>query len=222
MALLDTEEELPFAPGLSPFHIKGIAYRGHLEYVAKHVPGGAEAVNAVFRNKALRFFYEQPFLAATWYDALPMVPLWYACAAVLKRPRVEFLRARTRHQAEQDIHGVYRIILKIASAEQVALRIPRVVGKYFDFGTTSAHVVAPGTVRLEQKSVPAFLAPWLGIVGDTYVQVALEIAGAQRIHTRRDPIAERASRGASLVDLRGEVSYAVPERTSVAPGSDPD
>jgi hypothetical protein len=208
MPLPDGDEDLPFAPGRSPFHIKGIVYRGHLEYVAEHIPGGAAAVNAVFRNSALRFFYEQPFLAASWYDALPIVPLWYACAEVLKRPRTEFLRARTRHQAEQDIHGVYRIILKMASAETVALRIPRAVGKYFDFGTTDAKVLERGVIRIEQKGVPTFLAPWLGIVGEMFVHVALEIAGARKIQMRRaPPVSDGSAHGAPLVALTGEVLF---------------
>jgi hypothetical protein len=202
------DEDLPFAPGASPFHIKGIAYRGHLDYATKHIPGGPAAINRLFRNSALRFFFEQPFLAASWYAALPIVPLWYACADVLARPRLEFLRARTRHQAEQDIHGVYRIILKLASAETVAQRIPRVVGKYFDFGSTDATLVEPGLVRYVQTGVPAFLAPWFGIVGETFVQVALEVAGAKKSQVRRaPPTPAGTAHGVALVTLSVDVGF---------------
>jgi hypothetical protein len=214
MPLGSGDEDLPFAPGMSPFHIKGIAYRGHIEYVEKHIPGGAAAVNRVFRNSALRFFFEQPFLAASWYDVLPIVPLWYACADVLGRPRLEFLRTRTRHQAEQDIHGVYRMILKLASPQSVAERIQRVVGKYFDFGTTDAKLIEPGLVRYVQKGVPAFLAPWFGIVGETFVQVALEIAGTNKCQVRRAPPATTGTaHGVPLVSLSVDVALGggVPE-----------
>ena len=42
-------EDLPFAPGSSPFHLKGIGYRGHVEYENAFIPGGASAVNAACR-----------------------------------------------------------------------------------------------------------------------------------------------------------------------------
>jgi hypothetical protein len=208
MPLPTGDEDLPFVPGRSPFHIKGIAYRGHFDYAAKHIPGGAAAVNRVFRSSALRFFFEQQFLAASWYDALPIVPLWYACAEVLGRSRVDFLRTRTRHQAEQDIHGVYRMILRLASAEMVAQRIPRVVGKYFDFGSTDASLVQPGLARYVQSGVPAYLAPWFGIVGETFLQVALEIAGAKKTQVRRaPPAAAGAAHGVALVTIAAEVAF---------------
>jgi hypothetical protein len=180
-------ENLPFAPGTSPFHIKGIAYRGHVDYANKYIPGGSAAVNATFRDPALVAFFEQPFLAASWYDALPILPVWYACAQVLKESPIEFLKKRTRHQAKDDINGVYRLILKLASPETVALRMPRAVGKYFDFGTTDARLVRPGVVRMEQTGLPLLMAPWFGIVGEAFLSVALEIAGAKRILVRRLP-----------------------------------
>ncbi len=182
-------ENLPFAPGTSPFRLKGIAYRGHIEYANKFVPGGTAAVNAAFRNPLLAPFFEQQFLAASWYDALPILPVWHVCARLANQPAIDFLKRRTRHQAEGDINGVYKLILKLASAETVALRIPRVVGKYFDFGSTNAEVVRPGMVRLTQTGIPTLMSQWFAIVGDTFLQVALEIAGAKGISVRRKPIA---------------------------------
>jgi hypothetical protein len=182
-------ENLPFAPGTSPFHIKGIAYRGHVDYAEKHIPGGASAVALAFRNPLLTAFFSQQFLAASWYDALPLLPAWATCARLLNQPALDFLRVRARHQANADIHGVYRLILKIASAEAVALRVPRAVGQYFDFGTTEAHVVRPGVVRFQQTGLPKMMAPWFSVVGETFLTVALEIAGATNILVRRRPFA---------------------------------
>ena len=31
---------MPWNPGDGPFHIKGVAYRGHMVYVQEYVPGG--------------------------------------------------------------------------------------------------------------------------------------------------------------------------------------
>lgn len=208
---LNDYEDLPFAPGLSPFRIKGIAYRGHVEYASRHIPGGVAAVNETFGNKALKYFFEQQFLAATWYDVLPMVPLWHACARVLKQPAVEFLRVRTRHQAEGDLRGVYRWILKVASPETVALRMPRAVGQYLDFGTTEATVRRPGVVHVRRTGIPLFLAPWFGIVAETFLTVALEIAGASKVQLRQRPVQTlEEGHGLRLSTLEGDVLFDTP------------
>jgi hypothetical protein len=209
---LQDYEDLPFSPGASPFHVKGIAYRGHIDYAEKNVPGGSRAVNAAFRNPELRAFFDQPFLAASWYDALPMVAVWHATARVLQQPSIEFLKVRTRHQALQDINGVYRLILNIASAETVALRIPRAVGKYFDFGTTDARVIAPGVVRMEQTQLPLLLAPWFTVVADTFVRVALELAGAASVQFRRQPHVETGKvHGIPVATFTADVQFGAPQ-----------
>ena len=208
-ATWNEHENLPFAPGQSPFHIKGVAYRGHVEYANQFIPGGTAAVNETFRDRRLADFFEQPFLAASWYDALPILPLWYACAQVTNEPAIDFLKTRTRHQAKQDIHGVYRLILKLASAETVALRIPRAVGKYFDFGATEASVVRPGIVRMRQTGIPLIMAPWFAIVGETFVNVALEIAGATGVKVRRKPVEPSGeAHGTPVVIMEADVQFA--------------
>jgi hypothetical protein len=181
-------EDLAFAPGASPFRLKGIVYRAHSAYANELIPGGETAVNAAFKSPLLRAFMEQRFMASSWYDAMPIVPVWHACARVLGQNPAEFLRARTRHQAHQDIHGVYRLILKVASAEAVAVRLPRVMLQYFDFGKTTSRVVRPGVIHFEHSGIPQPMVPWFGIVGETYVSVALEIAGAKAFQVRRRPI----------------------------------
>jgi hypothetical protein len=180
-------ESLPFEAGTSPFHIKGVAYLGHTAYADGFIPGGAQAVADAFHDPALRAFFRQPFLAASWYDALPIVPVWHVCARLLGLNDHDFLRVRTQHQAERDIGGVYRFLLKLASAEAVALRVPWVVQRYFDFGTTEASVVAPGLVRAVVSGVPAILVPWLRVVSETYLRVALELAGAKTVQILRLP-----------------------------------
>ncbi len=207
-AIWAEHERLPFAAGTSPFHLKGIAYRGHVEYANQFIPGGARAVNAAFKDRALSTFFEQPFLAASWYDALPIVPVWYVCARLAGQLPNDFLKARTRHQANQDIHGAYRLILNLASAEEVALRVPRVVGKYLDFGATDARVVRRNAVRLEQTGIPQYMATWFTIVGDTFLHVALEIAGAKQVRVRRWPVEPCGeAHGVALVKIAADVEF---------------
>jgi hypothetical protein len=206
-------EDLPFAPGASPFRLKGIVYRGHAEYAAEHIPGGETAVNAAFKDARLRTFMQQRFLASSWYDALPIVPVWHASARVLQQPAVDFLRVRTRHQALQDIHGVYRLALKVASPEQVAMRLPRIVLQYFDFGKAQSRVVRPGVVHFENSGVPALMAPWFAVVAETYVGVALELSGAKTFAIRRRPTQPAGEmHGIAMATLAVEVDL-TPDRT---------
>ena len=67
----------------------------------------------------------------------------------------------------------------------MAVRVPRVFQQYFDFGTTQASVASRGLVRVVTSGVPAFIVPWLRIVGETYLQVALELAGVKFAQFRR-------------------------------------
>jgi hypothetical protein len=184
----DEVEAPPMTAGSSPFHIKGVAYIGHTEYADAFIPGGSAAVVTSFRDAALRDFFGQRFLAASWYDALPMVPVWHACARILGQAPTDFLRIRARHQATRDIHTVYRFILKLVSAQAVALRVPHLVQRYFDFGTVESVVVRPGLVRASLQGVPTYLSQWLRTVSETYLEVALELAGVKFAQLRRLPV----------------------------------
>jgi hypothetical protein len=198
-------EALPFVPGASPFRIKGVVYRAHVEYAREFIPGGERGVIDAFRTAGLRAFYEQQFLASTWYDILPIIPVWTVCARLTGQTMTEFLKARTRHQALQDINGVYRLLLKIASAEMVALRMPRVTGQYFDFGTTTANVLRPGVVRIERQGIPALIVPWFTIVGETYLAVALELAGGKSQIRRHPTVQTGEAHGVPLCTMGCDV-----------------
>jgi hypothetical protein len=104
-----------FAPGASPFHTKGLAYRGHLEFVAEHVPGGVAAQNAAFGDEALRAFFKQPFVAGGWYDVFPLAEAGLVCARLRGEPLHALLQTRARHQVQRDLRGVYGFLARFAS-----------------------------------------------------------------------------------------------------------
>ncbi len=206
MASPSVSESLPFPAGTSPFHIKGVSYLGHLDYVAEHVPGGQAAVLAAIRDPVLRAFFEQRFLSASWYDVLPMVPVWHLCAKLRGQTSVDFLRERTRHQLQRDVHSVYRFLLKLVSAEAVATRAPRVMQQYLDFGKTEAKVVEPGVVRVVASGLPVLLAPWLRVVTETFLVGALELSGAPPAQLRPLPnVPDGEAHGTPLTTMGFEV-----------------
>jgi hypothetical protein len=55
-----------------------------------------------------------------------------------------------RHQATLDIQGVYRMLLKLTSPKLVAVRLPKMMSKYFDFGTTRRDLTPQSIVVRQQ------------------------------------------------------------------------
>ena len=151
---LPAYEVLPFAPGEGPFRVKGIAYRGHCEYVERFLAGGLGAQQAAIVDERLRGFLGQTFLASSWYDVYPLVAAGSACARVAGRTLPDFLRARARFQAEQDLQGVYRAALTVASPALLAEKLPPMFQRYFDFGHAVVHEIAPNAREAHVEIIP--------------------------------------------------------------------
>ena len=180
--------ELPFAPGDSPFRVKGNAYKGHLKYVEDRIEGGFETHQAALRNlhptlgPKLEEFFAQTFLASAWYDVFPLATAGVACGKHLGMPFLDFVHARTVAQAEGDIVGVHKFLLKFVSAKTVAARVPALVSQYFDFIKVAAEVPNKQLVMGTAGGVPKPLAGWYGTVIEGYLQKVLEISGV--VHPR--------------------------------------
>src|SRR5689334_1319591 len=99
----------------SPFHVKGIAYRGAFDLYARMVPGGIAAMIDNADNDALRVFMMQPFLSSTWYDVMPFPAIDGIAARLCAQPLTRFVRDTSRLQAREELGGVYRRLLKLVS-----------------------------------------------------------------------------------------------------------
>lgn len=208
VSVIPEYERLPFAPGSSPFRVKGVAYRGHGEYVDKYVAGGLAAQLAAVVDPKLREFLSQTFLAASWYDVFPLVAAGYVCGRITGRTLPDFLRVRARYQAEQDMHGVYRMAMTVASPELMAEKVPKMMQQYFDFGSTSVTTTAPQTREVVVDGVPAPLAPWLGPIFETFVLTALEYNGTTRPRAKQLPFRSTGvAHGVDVGALRLAVSW---------------
>ncbi len=214
-------EDLPFPAGTSPFRIKGTAYIGHLDYAETQIPGGQAAIVAELRDPKLRDFFRQQFLASSWYDILPMLPLGAATARLVGMPLDDFLRYRTRLQAERDVRGVYKMLLQFVSVEALALRIPRIASTYYDFGTADSSVVAPGHVESRRTGVPEFILPWHNPVTETFMERVISLGGGKSPSVKvtgveRDGTAHGVRLAAVTFTCRWRV------RGEAAPDSSPD
>jgi hypothetical protein len=172
-----TTESL-FFPGQSPFRVKGQAYRGTVERVRERLAAEGKTFRDVLDVETALFF-EQPFLAATFYDVLPIVPLVRLGARLEGLTMSAFVDRISRDQALTDISGVYRLLLRVASPEMVAKRLPRLTAQYFNFGIVEDEgLVAPGKVRMVRRGLPEEIIDWYTTAACSYVSQVLAETGA--------------------------------------------
>ncbi len=168
--------ELP-PPGSSPFRCKGLVYLGAKEFYAKKIPdpeGGAQWI----ADGHLRAFWNQHFLASTWVDALPIVALSRAAARVSNVPHNALVRDNARFVAERDIQGVYRLLLRVASAGMVAARLPKAFLQYFNFGKIGEQTSESKSSEVVLSEIPEPLAGWLCVCFEGFIPTALTMSGA--------------------------------------------
>ena len=209
LMLVPEYERFPQPPGANPYRIKGTAYRGHMAYVSEHMNGGEQAMFDAIVSPALLAFFKQTFLAASYYDLYPLVAAGHICARLTETSFEGFLRIRTRYQAERDLNGVYKMLLKVTSPESLALRLPRLVGQYLDFGSAEGHLVAPGHVVGAQSGTPRSMARWFQQVHEQYIDFLMPLAGARNVRYRAHPQlrTDETRAGVELVTLRSDVTW---------------
>lgn len=209
------ERELfPFPIGRSPFRIKGTGYLLHLKYVEEHLPGGRAAMAAAIRDPELRAFFDQTFFAGHWVDLYPLVAVGHTCARLSGMSFERFIRVRSRHQSEGDLTLFRKLILRLASPELLASRIPVLTASYFDFATAEVLDKKPAAITAMMHGVPRDLAPWMSYVADETVRFMLEQKGAQTLRVKdlktaavfeREPMRE----GVEIVGIRSTFAWSV-------------
>lgn len=167
----------PFAPGEGPYKIKGTAYRGHIEYVQEHVPGGMEAMLEALPDDRYRTFFETLFLAGGWYDIYPLAYAGVVCARLSEMGFMDFVDLRSRHQAPRDLNGVYRFLLRMVPTNSVARRIPKLLAQVLNFTTNEVLQDQEGHMRGALHGMPAQLGAWFATAGSAYGEEALKVSG---------------------------------------------
>jgi hypothetical protein len=169
----------PFPIGESPFRAKGVLFRGTQEFFAEHVRGGFDALQRQLGEGPLATFIAQKFLPASYYDALTIPALIRAESDACGLALPLYMQKRTRWQAERDMNGVYRLLLKVTSAETIAVRLPRVLSQMFNFPAPVTEV--DGKVAMTQLTgVPEMLADYFEMAVGSYAPALIEFSGAKR------------------------------------------
>lgn len=199
---------MPIPVGSGPFHVKGVLYLGTQKYFNTQVEDGMRKLVETLDEPQVREFIQQKFLPSSLYDVLPVAPLIRAEAEVCKQTVVSYLRRRARFQAEEDISGVYRWLLKLASPETIALKLPRLMTQIFDFGESGGEKVGDKRVRIVLRGFPSLLGEWYTNAFEVYTKTALELAGAKNATLQLTSVPEDAGAGrVPLVTLTGDARW---------------
>ncbi|MFO0683451.1 MAG: hypothetical protein U0234_15445 [Sandaracinus sp.] len=194
--------------GTGPFHVKGVIYLGTQKYFREQVPNGMARLIETLEAPELRAFIDQKFLPSSWYDVLPVAPLIRAEAEVSGLSVPEYMQRRAAFQAREDIRGVYRWLLSLASPETVALKLPRLLTQIFDFGDSVTERVDDHTVHVEVLDFPAVLGEWYATAFQVYAITALELAGGKDVTLVLKPTPQpRHESGLELVKLEGDMIW---------------
>lgn len=196
-------------PGTDPHKVKGIAYRGHVEFIGSEMPGGLkahreslEALPMVGSDK-MREFFDQTFLASSTYDVFPLAVAGIACSRMTGETFMDFVVRRTEQQVAKDITGVHKFLMKIVSAKMVASRLPRMLMQYMNFTEVEVDRPDPAHVRAQVRGIPLALGGWFLAVLDTYMRTVLQIAGATEATVDSETVIDEDPNKAIIVlDIR--------------------
>ena len=94
-------------------------------------------------------------------------------------PLPSFVRARARTSAKIDVPGVYAPLLKTASVQVMASRLPRIFSRYFAPIEVSVVESADDHLRVRFPRIPEPMVGWYVWSNEGFMGKALELAGAR-------------------------------------------
>jgi hypothetical protein len=200
----------PFAPGQSPFRVKGSICRGCVDYVADHIQGGMPAALAALPSDAWRRCFERPFLATDWYDAFVLNALLLAASRVAGQSFENFLTQAFDAQAERDQRGVYKLLLRAISPEMLIKRLPSIGSQLFSFTSSVVSELGPGHWENTISGVPVLLRTVYCQSSGAFVLRALRTTGARELsHRWLEPRPAPDAHGVAICTVVRELRWQV-------------
>lgn len=147
-------------------------------FVEEQVVGGVNAVTDKL-DPGLREFFSQMFVAAGWYDILPIVEISKVIGSVMGLEQLEYVRRSATYHAELDMKGVYKAFGKFPSPEAVCRRFVSMHAQFYDFGKVEILEIGNNEVKSRLTGMPAILAPWWQTAAEWYIFMILKAAGAK-------------------------------------------
>lgn len=168
---------LPHPPGQGPFRTKGVVFIGVRNWYSHETAFGYDRPRAAL-NSDVAAFLDQRFLAASWYDYLPLFLLYRETAKLSNKPIRTIESALGRHSAERDLHGVYKFLLKLTSPHSAMSFMPRVWHQYFSFGSAEVVPRGPSSATFIVHGFPSDFAEDFEGILEGWIAIVLEYAGA--------------------------------------------
>jgi hypothetical protein len=199
---------LPRPLGQNPFRLRGHLYRSATTWLASRA-GSKLAMLDAMPDEAHRIFFAQSFVPSEWYDLFGVVGLNQAGARVLGIMPDDYVRMRTRIQAEADLRGMYRAALRIASPDLAARYLPVLAAQIFDHGRVDVCRLDRRSVEAIRHGTPQLLEPWYRIAVCEYLSAALSASGARGVRVEADPaLPGPVVEGTETVSVRLLLSWA--------------
>jgi hypothetical protein len=200
----------PFSIGNSPLTIKGVAFRGVLAAYERVLPGALRRITEATRDANLAHYLGQDFIANASYDVFALVETTRTVSEILGVPAHVITFRLSENQAESDLAGVYKLLLRAFSPMQIIGKLVRVTDIYFNFAPASAREVRPGVAEFVRTGFPAVLLHWYMPVAEGYLRVALARTGAKNI--RAEALAEPEAgtqHGLELATFRLKINWSI-------------
>jgi hypothetical protein len=199
--------ERVYAPGQSPFNVRGSTYLGIREHADANIPGGMAALANALPEGPHRAFVGQVFSPDTWYDALPLRPLTEMLAKLEGRDWEDSVRARAEEAARRELGVLGRVRMLAATPDRSVERLQRLIADSFDFGQPEITEAVAGHARFVVHQVPQPLGSLFLVMLQGQANVLLSAAGGKQVKLggRLVPVGQRGEIG--LVDVRVEIDW---------------
>lgn len=196
-----------YAPGESPFHVRGSRYLAIRDHVAATVPGGTQGLHAAMPSGPLRDFCAQSFQAKDWYDALPIRPFTECVAKFEGRTWEESIHARAQDFARRELGLLGRLQARVRTPEKIVERLERAALDNFDFGQSEIISIEAGRSQVVFHEVPQPLGSWLLPTMAGYVGILIEQAGGTQAEVKGRLIPKGRRDAIGLVDVRVNLTW---------------
>ena len=170
--------------------------------------GGIQGVEEELDDERIVPFLRQPFLAASWYDILPMMPINATVARLLGKPLDVLGREQGAQQARHDVEQVYRRLFDAMTFDNVPTLLARFGRQYYDFGDCRGEQVSPGHVIIVREGLPEMMLRWFSPMHAAYAEQILRMKGATFVEAIPQAPREAGARGGiPLVDLATDIFW---------------
>lgn len=194
-----------YAPGDSPFHVRGSMYLAVRDYAEAKVNGGMNAVYAAIPQGAHRDFAAQAFAPEVLYDALPLRPITEVIARLEGIDWEDTIRVHAEYRAQRQLGRLGR--MRVRNCERALEQLEREGLEGFDFGQSEYVQTEQARARLLLHEVPQPLGSWFLANARGYGQVLLSKAGGKQIAVRGRLIPKGRRENMGLVDVRVDLDW---------------